>query len=172
MAWNTSMPSGMTDGDVVDEGDLDPVFENLNYLRYATVFQGGVRRITQVGSITTTEISVLQTPSVSFEAGTLYVIAGFCKWLTTVANDAIVIRIREGSGVAGATIQSFASPPAQLTSTGYMVPFNAYVKIASAVTRPYTVSVQRLTGTGTITADTTSQAVILRSGDSTLMTDV
>lgn len=172
MGWDNTMPADFTDGNVVDEGDLDPIVNNLNYLRYATVFQGGVRRITQVGSITTTEVSVLQTPSVSFETGTLYEIKGFIKWLTTVANDSIVIQVREGAGIGGASIQSFSSAPAQLTATGYMTPFNVYAKITGAVVRPYTATVKRLSGTGTITVDVTSQMVILRSGDSSLMTDV
>src|SRR5689334_4761599 len=102
MGWDTSMPLDFTDGQLVDEGDLDPIVNNLNYVRYATVFQGGVRRITQVGSITTVETSVLQTPSVSFEVGTIYEIKGFVKWFTTVAADTIVINVREGAGTGGA----------------------------------------------------------------------
>jgi hypothetical protein len=172
VAWDATMPLDFTDGQLVDEGDMDAIVNNINYLRYATVLQGGVRRITTVGGITTTEVAVMQTPSVAFETGTIYEIKGFVKWLTTVALDAIVIRVREGAGIGGASIQSFASPAAQLTATGYMTPFNVYIKVTSAVTRPYTASVQRLAGSGTITVDTTSQMVILRSGDSALMTDV
>src|SRR5690349_17626109 len=127
------MPSSFTDSNLVDEGDLTPIVNNLTYVHYATVFQGGVRRITQATGITTTETNVLQTPSVSFEAGTLYEIKGFVKWFTTVANDAIVIQVREGAVTGGASIQSFASPQAQLTATGYMTPFNVYVKITGAV---------------------------------------
>lgn len=173
MPWDTTMPSDFVDGSTVDETDLDPIVKNLAYVRYATVFQGGVRRTTTVGSITTTEVVAMSTPNIVHEAGTLYVVQGFIKWLTSAAGtDELVIRLREGTGLAGAVIQSFASPRAMQAATGYMVPFNAYVKATSAVTRAYTATVARLAGGGTVTVDTTSQMVVLRSGDSTLMTDV
>jgi hypothetical protein len=172
MSWDPTMPSNFTDGSLVDEGDLDPIVNNLEYVHYATVFQGGVRRITAIGAITTTTIAVMQTPSVAFEAGTLYEIKGFVKWFSTVAADSIIINVREGAGLAGASIQSFESPAAKQSLNGNMTPFNVYVKVTGAVTRPYTVGVVRGAGSGTITVDTTSQMVILRSGDSTLMTDV
>lgn len=170
--WDTSMPSNFTDGQVVDEGDLDPIVNNLNFVRYATVFQGGVRRTTAVGSITTTETAVLISPSVTFEAGYLYKIEGMVKWYTNATGTAHIVRVREGSGTAGAEVQSFATPFADATGIGYMVPFNVYVKVTGLVTRPYTCTVVRNAGTGSITVDTTSQMVILRSGDNALMTDV
>jgi hypothetical protein len=174
MGWDNTMPSTVADGVVIDDGDINPILNNLNYVHYATVFQGGTRRTTTLGSIVGTEVAAIQTPSVSFETGTIYKIEGMLKWLTTVggSTDDLELRVHEGAGLLGAVVQSFASQRAPIAAAGYMTPFNAYVKITGAVTRPYTLGVRRLSGTGTITVDITSQMVILRSGDSTLMTDV
>lgn len=172
MAWDTSMPSDFTDGLMVDEGDLDPIVNNLSFVRYATVFQGGVRRITDLGSITTTEVAVMQTPTIAFENGYLYKIEGAFKYESTAVGDCHELRIHEGAGLAGAVVQSFGTYRTTDAAIGYQPTFNVYVKITSGVSRPYTLGVRRIVGTGTATCKATSWMAILRSGDNTLLTDV
>lgn len=173
MPWDPTMPTSMADGNTVDQGDLNPVFNNLNQVRYATVFLGGIRRITQVTNVGSSEVAVMQTPTVSFEVGTLYELKGFLKWFGNTVNDYFELRLHEGAGTGGSVVQSFATNLESVTGVGYMTPFNLYVKTLSAISRPYTLGVRRLSGgTGVATVDTTSQMVILRSGDSSLMTDV
>jgi hypothetical protein len=169
--WDTSMPLDFTDGQLVDEGDLDPIVNNVNWLRYAAVFQGGVRRITDVTGITTTETNVMQTPSVTLENGYLYKIEGMLKFKSSVATDTLGINVREGAGLGGATPQSFAVTNVG-TSAATAVAFNVYIKCTSPITRPYTVGVYRFSGTGTFTVYSTSWTAIVRSGDNALMTDV
>ena len=130
----------MANGNTVDDGGLNPVFNNINQVRYATVFLGGVRRITQVTNVGSTEIAVMQTPSISFEVGTLYEVKGFLKWVGNTLNDYFELRLHEGAGLLGATVQSFATHPEAVTGTGYMTPFNLYVKTLSAIVRPHDLS--------------------------------
>lgn len=168
--WDNSMPTDFTDGNLVDEGDLDPIVNNLAFVRYATVFQSGLRRTTDLGSITTTEVAVLQTPSVSFENGYLYKVEGAFKYESTAVGDVVELRIHEGAGLAGAVIQSFGTYRTTDAAIGYQAPFSVYVPVTSAIARPYTLGVRRIVGTGTITCKATSWIAILRSGDNTLMT--
>lgn len=176
MGWNTTMPSGFTDGQTVDEADLDPIVENLNFVRYATVFMGGIRRTTTVPGITSTEVAVMQTPNVAFEAGYLYKIEGAYKYNSgSGTNYTLELRIHEGAGIAGAVIQSFGTPTISYNSIGYQANFSVNVKITSAVTRAYTLGVRSIAGLGTPGThfcETTSWMSILRSGDNALMTDV
>lgn len=176
MGWNATMPSGFTDGQVVDEADLDPIVENLNFVRYATVFMGGIRRTTTVNGITSTEVEVMRTPNVTFEAGYLYKIEGAYKYNSSSGtNYTLELRVHEGAGLGGAVIQSFGTPTISYNNIGYQALFNVYVKITSGVTRAYTLGVRSIAGLGTPGThfcETTSWMSVLRSGDSTLMTDV
>jgi hypothetical protein len=169
--WDTSMPLDFTDGLMVDEGDLDPIVNNVNWLRYATVFVGGQRRVTTIPSIDTTEVGVLQTPTVTFEAGYLYEVRGMYKWQPAAAGCVIELRVHEGAGIGGAVPQSFASPAASGAALGQVTPFSVYIKTLSTVSRPYTLGTRRIAGTGLHTADVTGWIAVLRSGDNALMTD-
>lgn len=176
MPWDTTMPSGFTDGQTVDEADLDPIVANVNYNRYSTVFMGGIRRTTTVTGIVGTEIAVMQTPNVSFEAGLVYKIEGMYKYNSgSGTNYTLELRVHEGAGTGGAVIQSFATPTISYNSIGYASYFSVNVKITSGVTRAYTLGVRSIAGLGTPGThfcETTSWMSILRYGDNALMTDV
>lgn len=172
MPWDDSMPLNFTDGNLVDEGDLDPIVNNLAWLRYATVFQGGVRRVTNVASINTGEIAVMQSPSITQYAGHQYRIEGMCKVGGTNANNTAELRLHQGAGIAGAVIQSFASPDLAIASAGYGIYFSFNDKVASDTNQIYTLGVRRIAGTGNLTVFSTSWMSVLRAGDSSLTTDV
>lgn len=169
--WNTSMPTDFVNGQLVNEADLDPIVNNVGWVRYATVFESGQRRTSAVGAIVATEIAVLQAPAVIHENGILYKIEGMCKVRSSVAGDFAELRVHEGAGLLGAVPQSFSSPALGIANAGYVVPFSVYVKSIAQVSQTYTLGVRRLQGTGTLTVDTTSWISILRSGDNALMTD-
>jgi hypothetical protein len=172
-AWDTSMPLNMTDGDIVDELDIDPVLNNVNTLRYATVFQGGQRRTTDQGGITGTANAVVTTPATTLEAGQLYEIKGVMKWRSSATDvDTPEIQIRQGT-ILGSLLLSFAAPRAQIANAGYSSTFSVYIKntvLTAGVI--FTLSLRRLSGTGSLTCDSTSWMAVLRSGDNALMTDV
>jgi hypothetical protein len=170
--WDATMPAGFTDGQVVDELDLDPMVNNINWLRYSTVFMGGVRRTSNIGSITGTEVNVMETPVITQEEGYLYKIEGMCKISTSQADNDAELKVHQGSGLAGANLQSFLTPTLHIVSAGYMVPFNVFVKATSTGSASYTLGVKRQTGTGACTVFSTSWMAILRSGDNALLTDV
>lgn len=171
MAWDTGMITNFTDGNTVDEGDLDPIVANLSTLRYATVFEGGQRRTTAVTGIAGTEVQVLQTPSIVQENGRLYRIEGLVKWSPSagVSGTRPELRVHQGT-LAGSNIQSFASFNSQ-GAEGYGIAFGLYVKAVATASQQYTIGFRRLAGTETLQVDVTSWVAILRSGDSTLMTD-
>lgn len=169
--WDGAMPTDFADGNVVDEGDLDPIVNNLTWLRYATVFQAGQQRVTTVTPIVGTEVAVLQTPSIVQEAGYLYKIEGMLKVRSSVAGDTSEVRVHQGAGTGGTVLQSFAAPTLSIADAGYEAPFSVYVKSLAQTAAIYTLGCRRLTGTGNITADTTSWIAVLRSGDNALMTD-
>lgn len=172
MPWDTSMPSGFTDGNIVDEADLDPIVNNLAWLRYSSVLMGGVRRITNVASINTSEIAVMQTPSVGQNAGYQYRIEGMCKVGGTNASNTAELRLHQGAGLGGAVIQSFASPDLAIASAGYGIYFSYNDKILADTSQVYTLGVRRIAGTGNLTVFSTSWMSVLRAGDNTLITDV
>jgi hypothetical protein len=170
--WNATMPTDFTDGQTVNESHLDPIVNNVAWLRYATVFQAGQQRVTALGSIVGTEVAALQTPSIVQESGYLYKIEGMLKVRSSVANDTAEVRVHQGAGTAGTVLQSFAAPTLAIADAGYEAPFSVYVKSLSQTAAIYTLGVRRLTGTGNLTADTTSWIAVLRSGDNALMSDV
>lgn len=176
MAWDTAMPTEFTDGQNVDEGDMDPIVKNLAQLQYSTVFLAGVNRVTQVTGInSTTQVIVLQLPAVQLEAGYLYKIEGLLRVINTVsANTAPGLYVHEGSTTAGATVQVFTMPPIDTTlnTTGHGMSFSVYVRATATAPMAYNVAVNRHRGTGTLIIETLSFAAILRCGDSSLMTDV
>lgn len=172
MPWNTLMPTDFTDGQVVDELDLDPIVQNLVWLRYATVFTGGVRRTSNVTTITTSEIAVMQTPSIVQNNGYQYRVEGMCKVGGSNAANTAELRLHQGAGIAGAVIQSFATPDLAIASAGYGIYFSFNDKILADTTQVYTLGVRRIAGTGNLTVYSTSWMSVLRAGDNTLVTDV
>lgn len=175
MPWNSSMPATFTDGNVVSEIDLDPVVENLTFVRYAKVFLGGVRRVTQVTGITTTESAVMQTPSVTFENGYLYQIEGALKFSTVAAVNTkwVELRLHEGAGLAGAVVQSFGTHLMLGGNVGHQAPITYYIKTTSPITRPYTLGIRcGDANAGTVVCEPTSWLAIVRASENALLIDV
>jgi hypothetical protein len=170
--WNGAMPVDFTDGQIVDEGDLDPIVQNILFLRYATVFQSGVRRITGVGSITTSEIIVMVTPSVAQENGYLYKIEGALIWGSTVLNDRIEILLHDGSTTGSPTLLSFSSALASAPNSGFQETFSIYVKSVANANKTYGVGMRRLAGSGNVNVGVNSWTAVLRSGDNALLNEV
>lgn len=172
MPWNPLMPTDFTDGQIVDELDLDPIVQNITWLRYATVFMGGVRRTSNVTTITTTEVAVMQTPSITQNNGYQYRIEGMCKTGGSNAANTVELRLHQGAGLLGAVVQSFATPELAIASAGYGIYFSFNDKILADTTQVYTLGIRRIAGTGNITCYSTSWMSVLRAGDNTLITDV
>ena len=170
--WDNTMPTALSDGTLVDEAEMNPLLNNVTWLRYAMVFMGGVQRVTAMGSIVGVELAAMQSPAVTHENGYMYKIEGMAKIRSTVANDDAEIRLHQGAGIAGAVLQSFASPKLAIANAGYVIPFSVNVKSLATSAVAYTLGIRRLTGTGTLTVDTTSWLTVSRSGDNSLMTDV
>lgn len=172
MAWDPTMPSGFSDGNLVDEFDLDPIVNNLNWVRYAAVFQAGQRRTSDLGSITGAHVAVAVTPATTLEAGQLYKIDGVLKWRSSATDvDTPEIQIRQGN-LAGALLLSFAAPRAQIANAGYSATFGVYIKSTVQLAgQIFTLSMRRLSGSGNLTADATTWISVMRSGDNALMTD-
>ena len=171
MPWDTSMPSGFTDGNIVDEADLDPIVNNLSWLRYASVLTGGIRRVTNVASISSTEIEVMRTPSVTQYAGYQYRIEGMCKVGGSNIDNTAELRLHQGAGLGGSTIQSFATPNLAIALAGYGIYFSYNDKILVDTSQIYTLGVRRLAGSGTLTVYSTSWMSVFRAGDNSLITD-
>jgi hypothetical protein len=174
MGWDNTMPPSFADGAVVDAADLNPIVANISFgAHFSSVFLGGQMRVTDLTGITGTEISAMQTPSVTFESGYLYQVHGMFKWGTNAATTTVPeLRLHEGSGIAGAVPQSFAPSFSSGNSFGIGTYFSLYIKVVSNVTRAYTMGTRVLTGAGTMTCFTSSWIAILRTGDNTLMTTV
>lgn len=171
MAWDASMPPSLADGVVVDAADLNPVFSNVASLRYAAVFLGGQRRITEVSGISGTETLILQTPVVSKESGYLYKVEGSLIFRSDTVGTRIAVLVRENN-LLGATVQAYTAYNVDVANADYYAPFNVFVKATSNGTQQYAVGVRIQSGGGLVTAKNNSWIGASRSGDATLMTDL
>lgn len=152
MAWDPTMPTNFTDGQLVTETHLDPIVTNILDLRDSLrVVQGRVMNTAGPSGISTTETTItgLQLPSVPVENGKWYMV-----YLTIYCNMTAVssffFRVRKTTALTGAVV---IQAPYLMSQTG---PLDDMKTIAlpwqSAATENavFHVSVQRLAGTGTI----------------------
>lgn len=173
MVWDTSMPSDVTDGDLMDEGDIDPILTNLTHVRFANVLIGGIERITADASTSgTTEKIWATTPTLALDAASTYEVEAGMKYSSTVAADDYVMRIREDN-ISGAIRIAFATTKVSSASTGYWLTFKAFFKTTGAVgAKQFVGTIQRLSGTGTCPTDANSYLVVRRVGTSTVLATV
>lgn len=175
MAWDNTMPLDFSNGQLVDEGDLDPIVTNLASLEFATVFLGGQRRTTGFLGIGGTEQVILTTPSATLEGGYLHKVEGVLKWTVTGGSGGVYraeVKLREGTTTAGTVLLSWAVDATTLNQ-GRTSPFSQYVKTGSTIAQRYCLTMVHLFGTSAnFSCDIGSQIGILRSGDNALMSDI
>lgn len=152
MTWDPTMPTNVTDGDVIHETHLDPVFTNILDLRDSSrVIQGRVLNTVGPANVTTTETTItgLQLPSVSLENGKWYMVNLTVSVNMSVAADSYFFRVRKTTALTGAVL---VSAPVLSASSGLddiktvVLPWQA----TATETVAFHVSVQRLAGTGNI----------------------
>lgn len=152
MAWDSSMPTDFTDGNTVDEGDLDPIVTNILDLRDASrVVQGRVMNTAGPAAVTTTETNIpnLQLPGVPVESGKWYMVNLTLYVTMTGTGSSFFFRVRKSTALTGSVI---VSAPFICASTGLddtktlVLPWQA----SATETASFHMSVQRLAGTGQI----------------------
>ena len=169
-AWDASMPLDFSNGNLVDEGDLDPIVHNLHTLKFATVFLGGQRRTTGTAPIGSTEAVLATVPPTSLEGGYIHRIEGMVKY--TAANVGGLplgeVRIREGTTTTGVTLVSYAidSPTA---THGRVTSFSIPVAIASTTVKQYVVTLRVINAVGNITVSDFTWIGVNRAGDLAMM---
>lgn len=170
--WDTGMPLDFSDGTTVDEGDLDPIVKNLDTLRYSTVFECGVRRMTTVNSASTTELEFMRTPSIVMENGYLYKVEGQVFFRPGGSTAYPQVNVHQGAGLAGANeLQMIYPPTSGPTGVNIPFPFSKYLKSVSQHSQIFTVGVFRAGGTGSIDFQADSWIAVLRSGEVSRMVD-
>ena len=147
--WDALMPTVFTDGQTVDEGDLEPIAKNVATVRYATVFEGGQRRTTIVntgsGVGSGNEIEILRTPSFVMENGYLYFVHGLVIWRPGATSIRPELRLHEGAGLGGAFLP-LTLEPASVASTNYGFSFGKYFKAGSTASQQFTVGFFKAAG--------------------------
>lgn len=99
----------------------------------------------------TTELSVDQVTA-NLTLGRKYVVTWDMNWLGTVAADVFSLRIREGSGTGGAQLDlTSVKVQAATIPTEQAIVMVDYTASATG-SQTFTASLQRISGTGTVTA--------------------
>lgn len=173
MAWDSTMPSVTTDGDLVDQGDLQPIYNNLIYLRFAAVVVSGIYRITDdTATSAGTERVAMATSAIALDANATYRVRAFFKYTGTVVADRFTFRIREDSisGAARVTIEDkpiFASG----AGTSCVIEY-PHITAGSVASKAWTGTIVRQGGTGTGTVVTQSYLTVERIGTDTVIATV
>lgn len=171
MAWDNSMPTDFTDGNVVDEGDLDPIVNNILDLRDASrVVQGRVMNTLGPTTSGTTELNVpnLGLPGVPVEAGKWYMINLTLYVSPSAASDSIFFRVRKTTPLTGAVLVSapwVTVAAARDDIKSVVLPWQA----SATETASFHLSIARVLGTGTafIYGSKLSAHWVEKMGDST-----
>jgi len=175
MGWNTLMPASVSDGQIADEDDFNPVYDNLNWLRYASVFESGARRTTQItgiGQLVANEQEILRTPSIVQENGYLYKVEGTVLWRPGSLSGGcdLELRLHQGSGLGGAFIPFYGSK-GNIASVDYSCYFAQFFKAGSTSAQVYTLGGFQSGAVSSIDIKINTWLVISRNGDSSRMTD-
>lgn len=168
-AW-LAMPD-FVDGSNVDEGDLDPLVNNINLLRQSEQVMGG-RIVQTAGNLGTTSgttelnISQLSIASIPIENGKFYIFGLQIYANASAAANSFIFRVRQNTALTGGVIVSvpLVSVVAGLDDTKTVaLPWKA----TSTSTMSFFVSVQRAAGAGTISVfgDLKSAHWIEKMGD-------
>lgn len=175
-SWDNTMPVSVADGQLIDQTELNPLFNNVNWLRYATVFESGIRRTTLINSGTNVgpanEFEVFRTPAFTQENGYLYYVHGFIIWRPGATTIRPQLNLHQGAGLAGAFLP-LTLEPASVASTNYGFSFSKYFKAVSTASQQYTVGMYKAAGaSSSFNVQDESWMAVLRCGDANRMVDI
>jgi hypothetical protein len=173
MAWDSTMPAVTTDGDLIDQGDLQPIYNNLTYLRFAAVLVSGIYRITDDAATSAgTERVAMSTGAVALDANTTYRVRAFFRYSGTVSADRFSFRIREDT-IGGAARVTIEDKPIFAVGAGTNVVVEyPHITSTSVVSKAWVGTIVRQAGTGTGTVAAQSFITIERMGTDTVIATV
>lgn len=143
---------------------------NTTGLTYTRVIGGKVRTTNASATSGTTELQVLDTGSLSLPASSRLRIDVMMTYSNTVVSDDLDFRIRD-TNTAG-TLRQEAVAHRSDAVVPYTILLSAIYTTTTSETKTFIASAQRITGTGTVTVQSTSYIVVSYLGATAILTNL